>query len=200
MSDDRDVHGVFVEAMSSLASGVAVITARKPDGQPCGLAATSVTSYSAHPPSVLASVSHASRCHDALAGCEHFGVHILRADESDLARVFAGKGDDKFAGLDWTWDDDVPELRGTLGVPALPARSELRPVRPHDPGRRYRARPPGGGRAAALRPPADGLAAAARNGVNGQSLSAPAPENRIGLAKLPPSVGIGTLANVVIPA
>ena len=33
---------------------------------------------------------------------------------SRLARVFAGKGDDKFAGLDWRWDEDVPELRGTL--------------------------------------------------------------------------------------
>ena len=70
-----------MEAMASLASGVAVITARKPDGQPCGLAATSVASYSAHPPSLLASISHASRCHDALAGAERFGVHILRADE-----------------------------------------------------------------------------------------------------------------------
>ena len=114
MTEDRELHEIFVEAMSSLASGVAVITARKPDGQPCGLAATSVTSYSAHPPSVLASISHASRCHEALAGCERFGVHILRADESELARVFAGKGDDKFAGVDWAWDDDVPELRGTL--------------------------------------------------------------------------------------
>jgi flavin reductase (DIM6/NTAB) family NADH-FMN oxidoreductase RutF len=114
MSAGREVREVFVEAMSSLASGVAVISARKPDGQACGLAATSVTSYSAHPPSLLASISHASRCHGALAGCEHFGVHILRAGEGELARVFAGKGDDKFAGLDWTWDDDVPELHGTL--------------------------------------------------------------------------------------
>ena len=73
-----------------------------------------VVSYSAHPPSLLASISHQSRCHDALADCERFGVHILRADEGELARVFAGKGDDKFAGVDWDWDDGVPELRGTL--------------------------------------------------------------------------------------
>jgi flavin reductase (DIM6/NTAB) family NADH-FMN oxidoreductase RutF len=107
-------HDLFFEAMSSLASGVAVITARKPDGEPCGLAATSVTSFSAHPPSLLASVAHASRCHEALAESERFGVHILRADEAELARVFAGKGDDKFAGVDWAWDGEVPELRGTL--------------------------------------------------------------------------------------
>jgi flavin reductase (DIM6/NTAB) family NADH-FMN oxidoreductase RutF len=100
--------------MASLASGVAVVTARRDDGHPCGLAATSITSFSAHPPSLLVSVSHDSRCHAALTGCERFGVHILRADELPLAHVFAGKGDDKFGGVDWRWDGDVPELGGTL--------------------------------------------------------------------------------------
>ena len=105
---------LFQEAMASLASGVAVITSRRGDGHPCGLAATSVSSYSAHPPSLLVSVAHSSRCHSALTESEHFGVHILRADEVEVAHVFAGKGDDKFGGLDWRWDGDVPELNGTL--------------------------------------------------------------------------------------
>src|SRR4051794_26990693 len=68
-----EVPELFHEAMSSLASGVAVVTARRPDGHPCGLAVTSVTSYSAHPPSLLVSIAHVSRCHEALAGCERFG-------------------------------------------------------------------------------------------------------------------------------
>ena len=114
MSTDANVTELFGEAMASLASGVAVITARRPDGEPCGLTATSVASYSAHPPSLLLAISHSSRCHDALARSERFGVHILRADELELAHEFAGKGEDKFGGLDWHWDDDVPELRGTL--------------------------------------------------------------------------------------
>jgi flavin reductase ActVB len=100
--------------MASLASGVTVLTARRGDGHPCGLAATSVASYSAEPPSLLASVAHESRCHRALSESERFGVHILRADELAVARVFAGKGDDKFGGLDWRWDGDVPELTGTI--------------------------------------------------------------------------------------
>jgi len=111
---DTDVNDLFKDAMSSLASGVAVLTARRDDGNPCGLAATSVASYSAHPPSLLASVAHSSRCHSALTATEHFGVHILRADEAGTAEVFAGKGDDKFAGLDWRWDADVPQLMGTI--------------------------------------------------------------------------------------
>jgi flavin reductase (DIM6/NTAB) family NADH-FMN oxidoreductase RutF len=106
---------LFREAMTHLASGVAVITARRADGVPCGIAATSLTSYSAHPPSLLVSVWHESRCHDALAASEAFGVHLLKSDELELAHRFADRGRaDKFEGLGWSWDDDVPELGGTL--------------------------------------------------------------------------------------
>lgn len=115
MSTSAALHELFVEAMTSLASGVAVVTTRKPSGDPCGLAVTALTSYSAHPPSLLVSIAHLSRCHDALVAAEHFGVHILRSDELALARRFADRGaEDKFGGLDWSWDGDVPELAGTL--------------------------------------------------------------------------------------
>jgi flavin reductase (DIM6/NTAB) family NADH-FMN oxidoreductase RutF len=106
---------LFREAMTHLASGVAVITARRPDGAPCGIAVTSLTSYSAHPPSLLVSVWHGSRCHEALAACERFGVHLLKSDELALARRFADRSlPDKFEGVEWSWDEDVPELARTL--------------------------------------------------------------------------------------
>ena len=108
------VSELFHEAMAHMASGVAVITARRDDGEPCGLAATAVASYSATPPSLLVSVSHDSRCHAHLESCHHFGVHILGGDQEPLARTFASKGDDKFGPLDWRWDQDVPEIEGTL--------------------------------------------------------------------------------------
>ncbi len=113
-SDHVDVEQLFHEAMASLASGVAVITARRADDHECGLSATSVVSFSADPPSLLVSIDKSSRCHDALAAAEHFGVHLLHAGQEPLARVFAGKGDDKFGGLEWEWDDDVPQLAHTL--------------------------------------------------------------------------------------
>ena len=115
---------LFREAMTHLASGVAVITARRADGNPCGIAATSLTSYSAHPPSLLVSVWHGSRCHDALASSDHFGVHLLRSDEFALAHRFADRTlEDKFDGLDWSWDENVPELGGSLAYLRL-RRSE----------------------------------------------------------------------------
>jgi flavin reductase (DIM6/NTAB) family NADH-FMN oxidoreductase RutF len=100
--------------MADLVSGIAVVTARREDGRPCGLVATSISSFSAEPPSVLVSIGHTSRCHTALAECEHFGVHLLRADQAEVATLFASLAEDKFAGLEWHWDDDVPVIAGTL--------------------------------------------------------------------------------------
>jgi flavin reductase (DIM6/NTAB) family NADH-FMN oxidoreductase RutF len=140
--------------MAVLASGVAVVTARRTDGRPCGLAATSLTSYSAHPPSLLVSVWHGSRCHAALEASEHFGVHLLRSEQIDLAERFADRRlEDKFDGLDWSWDDDVPELRETLVY--------LRLRRAANFARYDHTRAARGGRAARLRPSPDGLAHAA---------------------------------------
>ena len=110
-----DVAAVFREAMAGLCSGVAVVTARRSDGEPCGLLATSISSFSASPPSVLASIGHASRCHNALIESAEFGVHLLRVGQEQLARVFADRVHEaKFDGLDWSWDADVPELGGAL--------------------------------------------------------------------------------------
>ncbi len=115
MTGDTPVHELFTESMTLLASGVSVITARRGDGAPCGLAATSVASFSDDPPSLMCSIWHRSRCHDALAASDHFGVHLLRSDELALAHRFADRElPDKFDGLGWSWDGDVPELRGTL--------------------------------------------------------------------------------------
>lgn len=106
---------LFREAMSHLASGVAVVTARRGDERPCGIAATSLVSYSIHPPSLLVCVWHESRCHEALAQAERFGVHLLRSDQVAIAQRFANRElEDKFGGVDWSWDGDVPELGAAL--------------------------------------------------------------------------------------
>jgi flavin reductase (DIM6/NTAB) family NADH-FMN oxidoreductase RutF len=118
------VADVFRDAMAGLCSGVAVLTARRPDGDPCGLVATSVSAYSAAPPSVLTSIGHTSRCHHALAECDHFGVHLLSADQEAIAHVFASLAEDKFEGVEWTWDDDVPHIGGALAYLRC-RRSEL---------------------------------------------------------------------------
>ncbi|MDF3290507.1 flavin reductase family protein [Streptomyces silvisoli] len=105
---------VFAEAMSSLVSGVAAVTARTASGDPCGLLVSSICSYSAAPPSVLVAVDRSARSYDALLRAPEFGVHLLGADQQELARVFASRSDDKFGGRRWDWDGAVPRLTGSL--------------------------------------------------------------------------------------
>lgn len=110
-----DAEAVFRDAMASLAAGVAVLTASRDDGAPCGLVATSLAAYSVRPPSALVSIGHTSRCHEALADGAFFGIHLLAIEQEPLARVFADpRTESKFDGVEWAWDGEVPAIAGTL--------------------------------------------------------------------------------------
>lgn len=102
---------LFTAAMSGHPSGVAVITTLSASGA-MGFAATAVMSYSASPPSILLSVSRASRTHDHLIDASEFGVHLLAHDQDEVAAVFASKSDSKFERVPWEWDHQVPRIRG----------------------------------------------------------------------------------------
>ena len=104
----------FRSAMSELVAGVAAITVSE-DGAARGMLATSISSYSDRPPSILVSLAHTSRTRDPLLRAEVFGVHLLGREQTDVAKAFAGTSDDKFVGLRWQWDDDVPQLHSALG-------------------------------------------------------------------------------------
>ena len=117
MADDSPAARIelFRDAMAALASGVAVVTARRADGSPAGLLATSIAAYSAAPPSVLLSIAHTSRSHPTLVeDAERFGVHLLGRHQEALARTFASRSHDKYAELGWSWDHEVPRLEGVV--------------------------------------------------------------------------------------
>jgi flavin reductase (DIM6/NTAB) family NADH-FMN oxidoreductase RutF len=113
MSTETITSATFADLMAELPAGVALLTTKGSDG-PMGLAVTSLTAYTAEPPSIMASVAHSSRCFEHLLAAERFGVHLLHCDQEPIAKVFASKADDKFADLDWSWDGDVPHVHGTL--------------------------------------------------------------------------------------
>jgi flavin reductase (DIM6/NTAB) family NADH-FMN oxidoreductase RutF len=104
----------FRSAMSELVAGVAAITVSD-DGVARGMLATSISSYSDRPPSILLSLAHTSRTRDPLLRAEVFGVHLLGREQTDVAKALAGTSDDKFTSLRWWWDDDVPQLHSALG-------------------------------------------------------------------------------------
>ena len=86
----------FREAFRNYASGVAVITADSPTG-PVGLTATSVTSVSLDPPLLVFSVSELSSSAPAIQAAETLVVHLLSADQIDIAKLCATSGIDRFA-------------------------------------------------------------------------------------------------------
>jgi flavin reductase (DIM6/NTAB) family NADH-FMN oxidoreductase RutF len=95
---DRDT---FVEIMASYPAGVAVVTTLDTDGTPRGLTTTAVSSVSAEPPLLLVCVDLTSRTLPALRAGGRFVVNFLREGRSELARLFASKAEDKFAGVEW---------------------------------------------------------------------------------------------------
>ncbi|MFD8068301.1 flavin reductase family protein [Streptomyces parvulus] len=101
---------------AKLAAGVTVVTARGPDG-PLGMTVSAVTSLSARPPLLLACLRDGSRTLAAVRAGRTFAVHLLRAEQQDLAGRFASPAAtaaERFAGTDTRQVLGVPVLAGSL--------------------------------------------------------------------------------------
>jgi len=97
------------DALGRFATGVTVVTALGPEG-PVGITANSFASVSLDPPLVLWSPARASSRFPVFAEAEHFAIHVLGADQRDLAAHFTRHGRD-FGGLEVT--------EGPGGVPLI---------------------------------------------------------------------------------
>jgi len=78
------------------AAGVAVVTASGMAG-PVGFTVTSLTSVSADPPRVSFNISHGASAWPAVSLTRYVGIHLLGAEQADLAARFARSGADRFA-------------------------------------------------------------------------------------------------------
>ena len=101
----------FRQLLGRFATGVTVLTARRGDGRPVGMTASSVASVSLDPPLLLVAVAHTNDMHDALLGAAHFAVNILAEDQETLARRFAEVEANRF--------DGVGFREGRHGVPLI---------------------------------------------------------------------------------
>jgi flavin reductase (DIM6/NTAB) family NADH-FMN oxidoreductase RutF len=86
----------FKLAFRNHASGVAVITADAGEG-PVGLTATSVFSVSADPALFVFSISGLSSSAPTIQKVDTVVVHLLGADQLEVAKLFATSGVDRFA-------------------------------------------------------------------------------------------------------
>lgn len=88
---------LFKDAFRHHPAGIAVLTAQGADG-PVGLTASSVSSVSADPPVLAFSVSTASASAAALIESDTLVVHLLGAEQLEMAQLFATRGADRFGG------------------------------------------------------------------------------------------------------
>jgi 3-hydroxy-9,10-secoandrosta-1,3,5(10)-triene-9,17-dione monooxygenase reductase component len=86
--------------MGSFLTGVTVITAHDADG-PVGLAASSFTSVSMHPPLVLFCAGSHSSSWPRIRETGHFGVNILSNEQQHVSKQMSSKVPDKFDGVTW---------------------------------------------------------------------------------------------------
>ncbi|MCB1445044.1 MAG: flavin reductase [Rhizobiaceae bacterium] len=112
---DAEVARAFRASMRRLAAGTCAVTVC--DGERIdGLTATSVTSLSMEPPSLLVSVRATSRVMNLLRREKRFTVHILGDDQSHEANAFAGRlGSDARASL-VGWDHGPGERQRLSGA------------------------------------------------------------------------------------
>ncbi|PPF81282.1 flavin oxidoreductase [Subtercola sp. Z020] len=86
----------FKAAFRNHPAGVAVITADAGDG-PVALTATSVFSVSVAPPLLVFSISELSSSTPTIRRADTVVVHLLGADQLDIAKLGATSGIDRFA-------------------------------------------------------------------------------------------------------
>jgi flavin reductase (DIM6/NTAB) family NADH-FMN oxidoreductase RutF len=89
----RRVFGAFPTGVTAIAALV--------DGAPAGIAASSFTSVSMHPPLVSVCVAHSSTTWPRLRTSTRLGVSILGTHQEQVCRQLASRGGDRFAALDW---------------------------------------------------------------------------------------------------
>ena len=101
----------FRKACAQFATGITIPTVLGADGKPHGFTANSFTSVSLSPPIVLICVDRKANIIDHFRQASSFGINVLSETQQHLSNRFAGRGLDRFEGVNWK--------AGELGVPLI---------------------------------------------------------------------------------
>jgi flavin reductase (DIM6/NTAB) family NADH-FMN oxidoreductase RutF len=102
---------LFRAVLGRFASGITVITTTDANGTPHGMTVSAFSSLSLDPPLILVCVGNDATMAPVLAAKDSFIVNVLSATQEAVSRRFAGKVDDRFAGVGYH--------DGKLGDPVL---------------------------------------------------------------------------------
>jgi len=112
-ADPADLGPRFRQAISRFSTGVALITTRTAQG-PAGMTASAVASLSMDPLQLLVCIGSKLPTCAAILESGHFAVNVLGEGQEHLAKHFATRGVDKFAGVELREDSDVPVLTDAI--------------------------------------------------------------------------------------
>ena len=90
----------FRHTVGKFVTGVTVI-AVDVEGSIRAMTANAFTSVSLDPPLVLFCVDNRAPSLQGFITSRHFAINVLASDQEDIAKAFARRSDDKFAGLNW---------------------------------------------------------------------------------------------------
>ena len=121
-----DAQRAYRDTVGHFATGVTIVTATGPAG-PAGMTTNAVTSLSLEPLLLLVCFDRGSRTLEAVRSSKRFAVNILRADDRELAAVFASKrvGAEKFESVTHAEAHGVPVLDAALAWIACDLRELL---------------------------------------------------------------------------
>ena len=101
--------GDFRSTMRHVAAAVAVVT-RLREGTPIGATVSAFGSLSMAPPLLTVALARPSSLLVGLGPGDPLGVNVLAADHAAVARRFAARVEDRFAGTAWRLAGGVPRL------------------------------------------------------------------------------------------
>lgn len=87
--------------MAGFPTGVTVVTALAPDGEPRGMTATSLCSVALDPPTVLVCLRCGSPTLDAVLAGGGYAVNLLHSEARSTAELFASGVADRFERVTW---------------------------------------------------------------------------------------------------
>ena len=102
----------FLIAMRFLASSVSVISAKDSSGNLFAMTASSVTSLTMDPPSILVCVNNGATIHDVLMKGENLCINILQKTQQEISNICSTKELESTRFQNNFWDtSDIPFIK-----------------------------------------------------------------------------------------
>ena len=118
MVSDREL---FRQAFRRWATTVVVVTYRDDEDRPIGMTATSMSSLSADPPSLLVCINRETRAHPVITKRGAFGIDMLSIGQRPIADHCSAAGRDKLLHPSWLAEEEegTAAVSAPAGTPAI---------------------------------------------------------------------------------